>query len=140
MPRLTDSDYLLAHHFLKDAWEIHDGIAFGLLLWHEQRALHDYFLPTKKLDSAHLLMHRREVTRAHPSLPHRAGKALVRCRGNVAEFDRRPPVPYVRKRGRPERSMQHRIVVRAVARPEFGPEHRAKLAKVLIRLATEGAH
>jgi hypothetical protein len=49
MPRLTDADYLEAHRYLKAAWKVHDGIAFGLLLWHEQRALHDYFAPTKKL-------------------------------------------------------------------------------------------
>jgi hypothetical protein len=49
MPRLTNTDYLSAHRYLKDAWKVHDGVAFGLLLWHEQRALHDSFLPTKKL-------------------------------------------------------------------------------------------
>jgi hypothetical protein len=124
MSRLTDTDYLEAHHYLKDAWKVHDGVAFGLLLWREQRALHDYFAPTKKLTDEALLAHRHQVTTEHPSLPHRAGKALTRCRLNVAEFNARPPVPYVRS---PGRKVEHRIVVHGVARPDFDGKALAKL-------------
>jgi hypothetical protein len=55
MPRLNDTNYLAAHRYLKDAWKVHDGVAFVLLLWREQQALHNYFLTTKKLTDKSLL-------------------------------------------------------------------------------------
>jgi hypothetical protein len=72
------------------------------------------------------------VTKAQPSLPHRAGKALARCRANVLEFNGRPPVPYVH---RPGRKVEHRIVVHGVAHPEFDAR---RLAKLAIRLKRDG--
>ena len=134
MSRLTDADYLSAHYYLKDAWKTHDGVAFGLLLWREQRVLHDYFLPSKRISDKALLEHRRLVTKTYPSLPHRAGKALSRCRANVEEFNAHPPVPYVpgAKRQRPKR--EHRIVVRGVAVAEFDVH---KLVRTLIRQQRE---
>jgi hypothetical protein len=77
----------------------------------EQRALHDYFLPTNKLTDGAMLAHRRQVTIEHPSLPHWGGKALTRCRVNVAEFNERPPVPYVGRPGR-RRGAQRAISIR----------------------------
>jgi hypothetical protein len=35
-------DLATAHRYLKDAWKVHEGVAFGPLLWREQRALHEY--------------------------------------------------------------------------------------------------
>jgi hypothetical protein len=128
MPRLTDTDYLEAHYYLKEAWKAHQGVAFGLLLWHEQRALHDYFLLSKRMSDKALLDHRQLITKSHSSLPHRAGKALARCRANVQEFNARPPVPYVpgSKRKRPKG--ERHIVVSGIAVADFDPKRLAELA------------
>ncbi|OMC15983.1 hypothetical protein A5735_01335 [Mycolicibacter heraklionensis] len=106
---------------------------FGLLRWHEQRALHDYFLPSKKLSDVALLAHRHQVTIEQPSLPQRAGRALARCQSNMAEFAVHPPVPYVRQPGkRIHRSAgEYRVVVRGVARADFKPQRLVNIAKEL---------
>lgn len=46
----------------------------------EQWALHSYYEFTKRLTDDQLLAHRAAVSRAQPSLPHRAGKAFARLR------------------------------------------------------------
>ena len=46
----------------------------------EQWTLHSYYEFTKHLSDSGLLAHRAAVSRAQPSLPHRAGKALARLR------------------------------------------------------------
>ncbi|MUM08428.1 hypothetical protein B5P44_27015 [Mycobacterium sp. CBMA 213] len=89
--------------------------------------------PGKKLSDAELLAHRRQITTERPSLPQRAGKALTRCQANVTEFNERPPVPYVHRRGvrqhRPKG--EHHIVVRGVARADFELQSLVKLAQRL---------
>jgi hypothetical protein len=77
------------------------------------------------------------VTVEHPSLPRRAGKALSLCRANIAEFNERPPVPYVR---RPGHRAEYRIVVYGVARADFEPQKLAKLAVRLTRNRDVATH
>jgi hypothetical protein len=58
---------------------------------------------------------------------------LARCRANVAEFNVRPPVPYVGKPRREESVVEHRIVLHGVAIREFDAHPLVRLAKQLIR-------
>ena len=79
MPRLTNADYLQLHHGLRHLWFDHRR-AFGLITSQQQRALHQFFLPTEDVPDAELLQHRRDVSIRWPSLPHRAGRATARLR------------------------------------------------------------
>ena len=46
----------------------------------EQWTLHSYYEFTKHLSDDQLIAHRAAVSKAQPSLPHRAGKAFTRLR------------------------------------------------------------
>ena len=80
MTRLTNTTYLTQHHQLKIEWFSEHGGAFIMLSPTEQWALHRYYEFSKHLTDTELLAHRAALTRAQPSLPHRAGKAFTRLR------------------------------------------------------------
>lgn len=80
MTRLTNTTYLTQHHQLKTEWFSESGGAFIMLSPSEQWALHGYYEFTKRLSDDQLLVHRAAVSKAQPSLPHRAGKAFTRLR------------------------------------------------------------
>ena len=80
MTRLTQLTYSAQHYQLKREWFSEGGGAFIMLSPTEQWALHSYYEFTKKLSDAELLAHRKAISREHPSLPQRAGKAFSKLR------------------------------------------------------------
>lgn len=86
MPRLTNPRYLRLHHILKGQW-FTDPRSFSLITANEQWDIHAYFQPHKHLTDAELLEHRKQVTAADPSLPHRAGRALRQLIENVRQAE-----------------------------------------------------
>ena len=114
-----------------------DSRRFGSLTPGDQRALHDYFQPSKDLPPEVRLAHRATVTAARPSLPHQAGRALSKLRN--------PPdaLPVHRQSGGQIRAVtsgrgrQRNITVRAVLRPEIDYP---KLARALLMLARDSEH
>lgn len=73
MPRLTTRHYLTIRHFLIDLWNENDGQAFGVLPGYAQRGLHYFFAPTVLMTDLDALAHCKQMTKAFPSLPHKAG-------------------------------------------------------------------
>ena len=80
MTRLTQLTYITQHYQLKKEWFSPGGGAFIMLSPTEQWALHSYYEFTKKLSDAEPLAHRKAISREHPSLPQRAGKAFSKLR------------------------------------------------------------
>jgi hypothetical protein len=78
MPRLSNPDFIKAHHRLKRYWEVAKGAPFSRLTTLEQWQLHDFFQPTKDLTDTELLTHRGAISQQRPALPSQAGKAPVR--------------------------------------------------------------
>lgn len=76
MPRLTSKDYLTQRHLLIEEWFDRDAIAFGDVPLQAQHDLHDFYAPTELLSDADALKHRAAMTKAFPSLPQKAGRAL----------------------------------------------------------------
>lgn len=74
MPRLTDRDYCCRRTLLTVLYEQRDSAFIGLTTV-EQRALHDYYVPSLQLEPAELKTHRRAITKLDPTLPQRAGRA-----------------------------------------------------------------
>ena len=77
MPRLNDSDFLSAHHWLRQCW-LHDIGTYAQVLERNQVELHLFFSPSKDWPDEKLLEHRWIMTKDDPSLPQRAGRALQR--------------------------------------------------------------
>lgn len=121
MPRLTPSTYLIHHQQLKTVWETHQ-YWFAALSPNDQWALHQFYKPSVNLTATELLAHRRAVTAADPSLPHRAGRAYAKLSHGE------------RSRAIAGTASSRAITVRSVVRPE--PDLRL-LAKVYIRMALE---
>ena len=69
----------------------------------EQWMLHSYYEFTKHLTDDQLLAHRAAVSKAQPSLPHRAGKAFAKLAlfTQRLEVYRAVPHPSTRKKGAP---------------------------------------
>lgn len=78
MARLTNTSYLKQHHQLKKEWLSENGGAFALLSASGQWLLHEFYEFTKDLSDGDLVTHRNLISRAQPSLPQRAGKAIAR--------------------------------------------------------------
>lgn len=107
MPRLTNQQYLHRQQLLRKLWRTHPG-RFGLLTPVQQWDLHLYYQLTHELTHTELLEHRRQISRKHPTLPARAGKAF---RLVVDGLGRTSGPTHVVSDGR-------RIGVRAVVKPE----------------------
>lgn len=97
----------------------------------EQWTLHGYYEFTKHLSDTELLAHRAVVSRAQPSLPQSAGKALAK----LATFTQRleaykvAPHPNTRKKGAP-----YEVRILSEVNPDIDPE---VMAKILIEIARE---
>ena len=76
MLRLTSHDYLINRRLLCVEWKKRNGAAFAELPLQYQRDLHDYFAPSVTFTDKEALTHRDEMTKAFPSLPQKAGRAL----------------------------------------------------------------
>lgn len=87
MPRLTPQDYLARRQFLMELWFDHDGGPFTVVPTKMQRDLHDFFAPSEGLTDTQVLAHRKEITKAFPSLPQSAGRA---CETVLAHHEGRP--------------------------------------------------
>lgn len=134
MPRLTNSDYIAAHEYLHKIWKRDNGM-FALLSYTDQMTLHDYFVPAKKLSKEDLLTHRTIMTRASPSLPHRAGKVLVRCRQSIEEARLLVSTStYPQLAAARPSAGDRRVIVTSVARDT--PDMR-KLVRALILISNE---
>lgn len=131
MTRLTNTTYLTQHHQLKTEWFSESWGAFIMLSPTEQWTLHSYYEFTKHLTDSELLAHRAAVTRARPSLPQTAGKAIARMRvfsQHLVEYQAAPH-PNTRKKGTP---YQVRVF------SEVNPDIDLKvLAKILIETMKE---
>ena len=131
MTRLTNTTYLTQHHQLKSEWFSESGGAFIMLSPAEQWTLHGYYEFTKHLADDQLLAHRAAVSRAQPSLPHRAGKAFAKLAvfAERLEIYRATPHPSTRKKGAP-----YEVRVLSQVNPDIDPK---AMAKILIEIAKE---
>ena len=131
MTRLTNTTYLAQHHQLKAEWFSESGGAFIMLNSAEQWALHSYYEFTKHLADDQLLAHRATVSKAQPSLPQSAGKAIAK----LALFTKRleaylaAPHPKTRNKGAP-----YEVRVLSQVNPDIDPK---AMAKILIEIARE---
>lgn len=131
MTRLPNTTYLIQHHQLKDEWFSESGGAFIMLSPTEQWTLHSYYEFTKSLTDNELLAYRAAISKAQPSLPHRAGKAFTRLRvfsERLVEY-RAAPHPNNRKRGVP-----YEVRVFSQVNPDIDPK---AMAKILIEIMKE---
>ena len=134
MTRLTSTTYLIQHHQLKDEWFSESGGAFIMLSPTEQWALHSYYEFTKRLTDHELLAHRATVSKAQPSLPHRAGKAIAKLSSFTKELEayRSAPYPNTRKKGAPRN-----VRVLSQVNPDIDPK---AMAEILIEAMKERSH
>lgn len=97
----------------------------------EQWTLHSYYEFTKHLSDDQLLAHRAAVSRAQPSLPHRAGKAFAKLLTFTKRLEayRAVPHPNTRKKGAP-----YEVRVLSQVNPDIDPN---VIAKILIEIARE---
>lgn len=119
MARLTDITYLATHKELRSAW-LNDPSRFAILNASEQWALHGYFAPEHGIPDKQLLAYRREVSKVDPSLPQRAGKALMKWRMKEA-----PLAAYRERSHSPasgaKRSRNYALTVLSLVHPEINP-------------------
>lgn len=80
-----------------------------------------------------LLNHRVATTKAHPSLPNRAGKSLALLRQSVDAYNSAPRTAYVP--GAPvARKSDTKPVLLAIANPDYTPD---LMAKLLLQIARD---
>jgi hypothetical protein len=127
MPRLTNHDFLVLHHALRQLW-LDKRLVFGDLTSRQQWELHQYFVPARDMSHAKLLAHRRQVTKEHPSLPQRAGRVIgLLLRGSATppvrttDGDRTISVRAVVKPAPDFRRLQGAIHSHLLAHPELIP-------------------
>jgi hypothetical protein len=134
MPRLTDTEYLIRHDMIARVWRgEHSRLSY--LTARQQRDLHDYFQTTSTATDEELVIERRRLTEAHPSLPHRASRAFLALL--------RPSESTLPGATRSSKN----ITVRPVIRPDIDVDHLARALMDLVaslpqeerdRLAEEG--
>jgi hypothetical protein len=131
MTRLTNTTYLTQHHQLKTEWFSESGGAFIMLSPTEQWTLHSYYEFTKSITDKELLAHRAVVSKAQPSLPHRAGKAIAKLATFTKRLEayRTGPHTSTRKKGVP-----YKIRVLSQVNPDIDPK---LMAKILIEAMKE---
>lgn len=122
MPRLTDQQYLQAHHQLRRFWQYAQAI-YSYLAPAEQWQLHDYFQLSKDLSDQDLLAHRQAITKERPTLPHQAGKLLTKLDAAAAAWalhQQRPLIHAIVTN--PHRPKGRSVVVHAIVEPELDAE------------------
>lgn len=102
---------------------------FTTLTYNQQRALHDYYLPTKELSDEQLLAHRAKMAADQPSLASVAGKAFRQIERTYLEVTRGSGGDPVRLRALLDSHVHYtsattvrkgvRIRVTGLARPEI---------------------
>lgn len=139
MPRLTDTDYLARHRYLRLMWQ-ECPYAFAVLKPREQRQLHRYYQTQAVTTDAALIANRQRLTADSPALPHVASKAFhhlydcFRAADVVAGDDDRAfrrALAYLAQR---QATGGRRLT--ATARPE--PDLRV-LARALLELGSDSA-
>jgi hypothetical protein len=131
MPRLNNTNFLKAHHWLRQLW-LEDIGNYAQLYPPDQTELHLFFCPSKDWSDDKLIEHRQIMSKADPSLPQRAGRALKRFElVRAGELAYLPPVHVTPAKGR---QRGHNISVRVVMRPE--PDLQ-RLARALLQLTPE---
>jgi uridine kinase len=108
MSRLTKIHYLKTCHTLAKKWREDKG-DYAFYSEQDQRYIHDYFRPSEDLTDEQRLAHRIAITKLHPSLPAKAGRALKKPKYEPAL------VVYRRRNGGKQ---LRAISVRAVIRPQ----------------------
>ena len=141
MPRQTKNQYLKTHRRLRHLW-LHAPEAFSYLSLREQGQVHDYFQPSRPLTSdSQILIYRADMTGQQPSLPHQAGRALVKLDERTAAYALRkvrPPVAVpagtrrlrVRAIRRPEPDIQKLTMVVLLLAQQLGEEHQRQTASI----------
>lgn len=138
-----DQTFLYRHQFLHMVWV---GLPSFLttLTYNQQRALHDYYLPTQPLTDEQLLVHRAKMAKRWPALASMGGKAFRQLERTYLEVTRaadgdpdrlrvllRSRVHYTvgapNKKGR-------RILVTGLARPEVDNK---RFARAVVDLARQ---
>jgi hypothetical protein len=125
MPRLNNDHYIQRHLLLRQMWLKQEG-RFSLLTPTQQWDVHDYYLPSHEFTEAELLVHRRQITLEHPTVPARASKAF-KILIDPARSTRTAETVRTAPNGR-------QIRVRAVVQPEPNFE---QLARALLSLAEQ---
>ncbi len=129
--RLTDTTYLKQQAAVRKLW-LQDETLFSRTTPSDQRAIHDFYQPSRNATNAELLKHRHIVTAVHPSLPSRASKALRRLDAGRRSTPA-PPNGSTRPRAKVPIGGRN-IRVRVILRPE--PDV-AKLARVFMGIARQ---
>ena len=131
MPRLTSRDYLTQRRLLIEEWHDRDAIAFGDISFQAQHNLHDFYTPAEPFSDTEALKHRAAMTKAFPSLPQKAGRALQALLLGRELYKQRIATQQAAEVSR--RTAKNRSIrIAAVVRPK--PDVRL-LAKALIDLA-----
>ena len=133
MPRLTNTAYLVQRERLIKAFNIRPSL-FTALSYNDQLDLHAFYALHQEWIDQDLLAHRAQVTKEHPSLPHRAGKLYARINRQLQNNRPHQPLPptgtSTSKRVKVPGSLrQSNIRIEGLAHPV--PDYQ-KLAKALI--------
>lgn len=126
MTRLTHTTYRLQHHQLRREWLDRHGFAFTMLSPTEQILIHDFYEPSKSLTDCQLRARRVAITKARPSLPHQAGKALIRIAPFLDVVLAPLPMP---GHGKP-----YVAKITSLVNPQIDP---ARMAQILIAVVRE---
>lgn len=141
MPRMTLNDYLATRDYLAELWVERDSLGFSALPGQAQRDLHDYFAPSVPMTVHEATIHRQEMTKAFPSLPQRAGRAVEALRANL---EGRSNQMLDRDRQRISGSFEsagktHRIRVATVARAKVDALRLARAMVALSKVDVDGS-
>lgn len=144
MPRLSNADYLQRHYQLRALWLSNDTSVYSQISPNEQWDIHGFFAPSHDWTDEQLIAYRRTVTVEHPSLPHRAGRAVRHLEAaRQAAEDRRQyllhhpqePSSQPSPKRRQRRGPRH-LVVRGDVRPEIDVK---LIAKAVVMMALDAA-
>jgi len=133
VPRLTNTAYLNQREQLIKDFNTRPSL-FTALSYNDQLDLHAFYALYQEWIDQDLLAHRAEVTKEHPSLPHRAGKLYARITRQLQNNRPHQPLPPTEtstdKRVKvPARLRQSNIRIEGLTHPV--PDYQ-KLAKALI--------
>ncbi|MBA8794625.1 hypothetical protein FHX74_002244 [Friedmanniella endophytica] len=132
MPRLTNQRYLQDRLLVIDAWLAKPNF-FSCLSSKDQRSLHDFYRPSHDLSDQEAIVHRQVVSRVHPSLPQRAGRALQSL--HQAKAEQRPAnsaQPLATSGRRRVPSSTFRITVHPRLRPDPDPRQLLPAMRALL--------
>ena len=132
-----DKQYLRIHKRLRRFWFRAKSV-YSYLTPNEQWQLHDFYRPSEELSDEQLTVHRVEITKARPALPHQAVRALEKLDAAAANWalkavrPREPALSPARRKGSGRR--KHNLVIRSIVRPKIDIK---KLSRAIILLAED---